>query len=80
MQSGNTKLKNTKSLMDINKTKRVSLLRTAGCQFIFVSLGVDEGWTVEDKIELEVLGSEFIRESDIERDIGVLSGGRLGNR
>ncbi|HMK47625.1 MAG TPA: methanogenesis marker protein Mmp4/MtxX [Methanocella sp.] len=79
--SASTTLKNLKAMMGLEKIRRVSLLKTPGGKFFFFApVGVDEGWTVEDKVELGALGSDLIRRFGIEPDIGVLSGGRLGDR
>ena len=79
--SASTTLKNLKSLMGLEKIMRVSLLKTPeGKFFFFAPVGVDEGWTVEEKVELGVLGADLMRRFGIEPDIGVLSGGRLGDR
>jgi len=79
--SASLTLKNLRSSMGLEKVRRVSLLKTPGGKFFFFApVGVDEGWTVEDKVELGVLGSDLMRRFGIEPDIGVLSGGRNGDR
>lgn len=79
--SASNTLKSLKSAMGLKKIMRVSLLKTPGGQFFFFApVGVDEGWTVEDRVELGVLGAELMRRFGIEPDIGVLSGGRTGDR
>ncbi|WP_424357877.1 methanogenesis marker protein Mmp4/MtxX [Methanocella sp. MCL-LM] len=79
--SASSTLKYLKSEMGLRKIMRVSLLKTPGGRFFFFApVGVDEGWTIEDKVELGVLGADLMRRFGIEPDIGVLSGGRLGDR
>jgi len=74
-------LKNLKSAMGMEKLLRVSLLRTPGGRFFFFApVGVDEGWTVTDRVELGVEGARLMRRFGLEPDIGVLSGGRNGDR
>jgi putative methanogen marker protein 4 len=79
--SASSTLKSLKSIMGLKKVMRVSLLKTPGGQFFFFApVGVDEGWTVEDKVELGSLGAQLMSKFGIEPDIGVLSGGRTGDR
>ncbi len=79
--SASVTLKNLKSVMGLQKIMRVSLLKTPDWKFFFFApVGVDEGWTVEEKVELGVLGADLMRRFGIEPDIGILSGGRLGDR
>lgn len=79
--SASSTLKYLKETMGIRKVMRVSLLKTpSGTFFFFAPVGVDEGWTVEDKVELGELGAGLMRRFGIEPRIGVLSGGRTGDR
>jgi putative methanogen marker protein 4 len=79
--SASRTLKDLKATMGLQKIMRVSLLKTPGGQFFFFApVGVDEGWTVEDKVELGVLGAGLMRRFGVEPDVGVLSGGRTGDR
>ncbi|HEY3274185.1 MAG TPA: methanogenesis marker protein Mmp4/MtxX [Methanocella sp.] len=79
--SASQTLKDLKATMGLKKVMRVSLLKTPdGRFFFFAPVGVDEGWTIEDRVELGVLGAALIRKFGIEPDIGVLSGGRTGDR
>jgi predicted methyltransferase MtxX (methanogen marker protein 4) len=41
---------------------------------------VDEGWTVEEKMEFVDLGGKLMRRMGVEPKIGVLSGGRIGDK
>jgi putative methanogen marker protein 4 len=77
----NSTLRSLKDIMGIKKVLRVSLLRTpSGKFFFFAPVGVDEGWSVEDKVELGIAGVSLIRRFGIEPKVGVLSGGRLDDR
>ena len=79
--SASQTLKDLKASMGLKKVMRVSLLKTPdGRFFFFAPVGVDEGWTVEDKVELGVLGARLMRRFGVEPDVGVLSGGRTGDR
>jgi putative methanogen marker protein 4 len=79
--SASNTLKCLKTAMGLKKVMRVSLLKTpCGQFFFFAPVGVDEGWTVEERVELGVLGAQLMRKFGIEPDIGVLSGGRTGDR
>lgn len=77
----NPTLRSLKRIMGLKKILRVSLLKTpAGRFFFFAPVGVDEGWTVPDKVELGEAGVALIRKFGIEPKVGVLSGGRLDDR
>lgn len=79
--SASLTLKELKVVMELKKILRVSLLRTPeGRFFFFAPVGVDEGWTVDDRVELGVLGAELMRRFGLEPDVGILSGGRAGDR
>jgi putative methanogen marker protein 4 len=79
--SASSTIKALKEITGIKKVMRVSLLKTpSGKFFFFAPVGVDEGWTVGDKVELGILGADLMRKFGIEPKIGVLSGGRLGDR
>lgn len=77
----NSTLRSLKRIMGLKKILRVSLLKTpAGRFFFFAPVGVDEGWTVPDKVELGEAGVALIRKFGVEPKVGVLSGGRLDDR
>jgi putative methanogen marker protein 4 len=77
----NSTLRSLRRIMGLKKIQRVSLLKTpAGRFFFFAPVGVDEGWTVPDKVELGVAGAALIRRFGIEPRVGVLSGGRIEDR
>ncbi len=77
----NSTLRSLRNIMGIKKVLRVSLLKTPTDRFFFFApVGVDEGWSVPDKIELGMAGVSLIRRFGIEPKVGVLSGGRLDDR
>jgi putative methanogen marker protein 4 len=77
----NSTLRSLRRIMGLQKVRRVSLLRApSGRFFFFAPVGVDEGWTVQDKIELGEDGAALIRKFGIEPGVGVLSGGRADDR
>ena len=79
--SASQTLKSLKSAFELKKVMRVSLLKAPGGQFFFFApVGVDEGWTVADKVELGMQGAALMRRFGVEPDVGVLSGGRNGDR
>ena len=77
----NSTLTALKTTMSIKKVMRVSLLKTPDNKFFFFApVGVDEGWTIEDKVELGELGVDLIRRFGIEPKVGIMSGARLDDR
>ncbi len=77
----NSTLASLRSIIGIEKVLRVSLLKTpSGKFFFFAPVGVDEGWTVPDKIGLGEAGVALVRKFGIEPRVGILSGGRLDDR
>lgn len=48
--------------------------------FFLASVGIDEGWTVEEKHSLVVSGSRMMRKLGVEPRVAVMSGGRAGDR
>ena len=77
----NSTLRSLKRIMGLPRVLRVSLLRApSGRFFFFAPVGVDEGWTVPEKIELGEAGAALVRRFGVEPRIGVLSGGRTEDR
>ncbi len=67
-----------KSSLGITKLYRVALLETAdGKPFFLAPVGIDEGNTIADKIELIKRGVEHIGRLGIDVKVGILSGGRF---
>lgn len=74
-------LSELKSSLKIKKLYRVALLETAGgTPFFLAPVGIDEGNSVEDKVELIKRGVEHIRRFGIEAKVGILSGGRFEDK
>ncbi len=69
-----------KKALGVDHLERIALLETpAGVRFLLAPVGVDEGWTVADKLAL-IEKSRFIAERfGINPGVAVLSGGRLGD-
>jgi len=64
----------------VDHLERIALLETArGKKFLLAPVGVDEGWTVAEKLELIKKGKAIARKFGLPEKTGVLSGGRLGD-
>ena len=60
--------------------ERIALLETVnGKKFLLTPVGVDEGWTVAEKLELIDKGRAIARRFRLPEKVGILSGGRLGD-
>ncbi len=71
-------LSELKKSLKITKLYRVALLKTAGGKpFFLAPVGIDEGNSVGDKIELIKRGVEHFKRFGIEAKVGILSGGRF---
>ncbi|MDI6639210.1 MAG: methanogenesis marker protein Mmp4/MtxX [Methanocellales archaeon] len=74
--------KTLKAIRDIlcpQKILRVVLLAASEKMFFLAPVGIDEGCSVEDKIDLGFLGADLIRRFGVEPEIGILSGGRFSD-
>lgn len=70
-----------KSSLKIKKLYRVALLETAdGAPFFLAPVGIDEGNSAEDKVELIKRGVEYFRRFGVEAKVGILSGGRFEDK
>jgi putative methanogen marker protein 4 len=66
-----------KSSFGLDRVLRMALLEPmGGSMFFFAPVGIDEGWSVEDKLELITLGGSMMRGMGMEPKVAVLSGGR----
>lgn len=73
-------LKALKQAMGVDHLERIALLETAdGHLFLFAPVGVDEGWTVAEKVRFVERGREIARSFGLAVGVAVLSGGRLGD-
>ncbi len=74
-------LSELKKSLNIKKLYRVALLETAdGKPFFLAPVGIDEGNSIDDKIELIKRGAEHFRRFGIEAKVGILSGGRFEDK
>ncbi|MDD4331858.1 MAG: methyltransferase, partial [Methanosarcinaceae archaeon] len=66
-----------KERLGLDKIYRLTLLLTAdGTPFFLAPVGIDEGNSLGDKLQLVTLGAEHIQRFGVEPIVGVLSGGR----
>ena len=76
----NATLKALKKAEGVDHLERIALLETvSGKKFLLTPVGVDEGWTVPEKLELIRKGREIAKKFGIPEKTGILSGGRLGD-
>jgi len=76
----NATLQALKVAAGVDHLERIALLETAGGKkFLFAPVGIDEGWTVSDKLVLIRKGREIARRFGLPEKVGVLSGGRFGD-
>ena len=73
-------LKALKKAEGVDHLGRIALLETAqGKKFLLTHVGVDEGWTVPEKLELIRKGKEIAKRIGLSEKTGILSGGRRGD-
>jgi len=73
-------LKALKKAEGVDHLDRIALLETAhGKKFLLTPVGVDEGWTVPEKLELIRKGKEIAKKIGLSEKTGILSGGRRGD-
>ncbi len=76
----NETLRYLKTVYGVSHLERIALLETAqGERFFLAPVGVDEGWTVEEKVELVTSGRELAKSFGLSEKTAVLSGGRIGD-
>lgn len=76
----NDTLKYLKSVYDVPRLERIALLETAsGQKFFFAPVGVDEGWTVQEKVSFVEDGRRLAKAFGLPDRAVLLSGGRLGD-
>jgi len=76
----NATLQALKSAAGVDHLERIALLETArGKKFFFAPVGIDEGWTVAEKVGLIRKGKILAQRFGLPERVGVLSGGRLGD-
>ena len=73
-------LKALKQAAGVDHLERIALLETAdGHLFLLAPVGVDEGWTVEEKVRFARIGRDIARSFGLPEGVAVLSGGRFGD-
>jgi putative methanogen marker protein 4 len=76
----NTTLKLLKTAAGADHLERIALLETStGIKFLLAPVGVDEGWTVAEKLDLIKKGRVIAKKFGLSEKVGVISGGRLGD-
>jgi putative methanogen marker protein 4 len=76
----NSTLKALKKAMGVDHLERIALLETVhGKKFLLTPVGVDEGWTVAEKLELIKKGRAIAKKFGLPEKTCILSGGRLGD-
>ena len=64
----------------VDHLERIVLLETpGGKKFLLAPVGIDEGWSVPQKLELIRKGRAIAKKLGLPEKVGVLSGGRLGD-
>ena len=76
----NETLRYLKKACGVDRLERIALLETVDHQYFFLApVGVDEGWTIQEKISLINDGRELARRFGLSEKTAVLSGGRIGD-
>jgi len=76
----NKTLSALKQVFGVDHLERVALLETArGKKFLLAPVGVDEGWSVPEKVIFVKKGREIARRFGLTDKVSVLSGGRIGD-
>jgi putative methanogen marker protein 4 len=76
----NSTLSALKRVFGVDHLERVALLETAGGKkFLLAPVGVDEGWSVGEKVTFVQKGREIAGKFGLPDGVSVLSGGRIGD-
>jgi putative methanogen marker protein 4 len=76
----NETLRELRQRSGVSHLERIALLETRnGTKFLLAPVGVDEGWTVEQKCDLVRKGERVARAFGLPGKTGILSGGRKGD-
>lgn len=76
----NETLRYLKKAYGVSRLERIALLETVrGERFFLAPVGVDEGWTVEEKVDLVVRGRKLAKTFGLPEKTAILSGGRIGD-
>ena len=66
---------------DVKKVLRAAFLEPRGGRmFLFAPVGIDEGWSIEEKLELARRGQRILGRLGIRPAIGIMSGGRASDK
>lgn len=78
--SAHETLKALKIATGVEKLERIALLEApSGRKFLLAPVGIDEGWTVSQKISLIAKGRVIAEKFGLPAGVGVISGGRYGD-
>jgi putative methanogen marker protein 4 len=73
-------LRALKAAAGVDHLLRIAILSTRkGQRFLLAPVGVDEGWSVAEKVELVERGRELAARLGLPGEVAVLSGGRFGD-
>jgi putative methanogen marker protein 4 len=76
----NATLQALKRECGVDHLERIALLETVhGRKFLLAPIGIDEGWTVQEKLALIEKGRHIAKRFGISEEVGILSGGRFGD-
>lgn len=76
----NSTLTALKQAAGVDHLERIALLETAGGKkFLLAPVGVDEGWSIAEKVAIVVKGREIAGKFGLPKRVAILSGGRLGD-
>lgn len=76
----NDTLKYLKTVFGVNHLERIALLESAnGEKFFFAPVGVDEGWSISEKVRLANDAKRFAKMYGLSEKTVFLSGGRIGD-
>ena len=78
--SANQAMAEVKSQFSLEHLLRAALMQPKGGRMFFLApVGVDEGWGVVQKLEFVRYSAALFRQLGIEMEVGMLSGGRMGD-
>ncbi|WOF15472.1 phosphotransacetylase [Methanoplanus sp. FWC-SCC4] len=76
----NKMMKNLKRHAGVSSLERAAIIETSdGTRFLLAPVGVDEGWTVDEKISFINASRPVAKKFGINDRVAVLSGGRTGD-
>ncbi len=76
----NLALKAIREQFAVDHISRMAILQPRnGHMFFFAPVGIDEGRTVKQKVEMVTAGAALMRRIGVEPKVGILSGGRKGD-